>query len=101
MARCQRSAAGPQLSDSIARNMKTTIDIAEPLLVEAREVSRRDGVTLRSLVEEGLRGVLEKRTAERTEYLPKVITYGGSGTCEGVDLEDWRSVRELIYETRT
>ena len=57
-------------------------------------------MTLRSLVEDGLRGVLEKRTADRAEYRPKVITYFGSGTCEGVDLEDWRSIRELIHGVR-
>jgi len=41
--------------------MKTTIDIADDLIRRARTIQNRDDVTFRSLVEEGLRYVLEKR----------------------------------------
>lgn len=42
-------------------NMKTTIDIPDALLEEAREVARREQTTLRELVETGLRGALTGR----------------------------------------
>ncbi len=38
--------------------MKTTIDIADPLLREARKLANREGTTLRALVEQGLRHVI-------------------------------------------
>ena len=44
--------------------MKTTIDIADPLLDEAKKIAARDGETLRSLVEQGLRTVLAQRSAK-------------------------------------
>src|SRR5215218_5709383 len=38
--------------------MKTTLDISDPLLREARKVAARQGTTLRALVELGLRRIL-------------------------------------------
>jgi hypothetical protein len=50
--------------------MKTTLDISEPLLREAREIVARDRTTLRELVEQGLRKIIEER---------KDFTYKGRG----------------------
>lgn len=47
--------------------MKTTIDIADDLISRAKLVQKRDGVTLRALVEDGLRLVLD-RDVRRPKY---------------------------------
>ena len=47
--------------------MKTTIDIADDLISRAKLVQKRDGVTLRALVEDGLRLVLD-RAARKPKY---------------------------------
>jgi hypothetical protein len=55
--------------------VKTTIDIADDLISRAKLVQKRDGVTLRSLVEDGLRLVLD-REARRPKYRFVPVTAG-------------------------
>lgn len=43
--------------------MKTTIDVSDALFAKAKDVARERQTTLRALVEEGLRRVLNEATA--------------------------------------
>ena len=45
--------------------MKTTIEISDPVLSEARRLAAREGVPLRALVELGLRRVIAEKTRRR------------------------------------
>ena len=55
--------------------VKTTIDIADDLISRAKLVQKRDGVTLRALVEDGLRLVLD-RDARKPKYRFMPVTAG-------------------------
>ena len=48
--------------------MKTSLDIADPLFAEAKRIAARDGETLRSLVEQGLRQVLAERSRQARPF---------------------------------
>lgn len=52
--------------------MKTTIDIADGLLAEAKAVAKQERCTLRDLTEEGLRLALDRRRQKRVELKPGV-----------------------------
>lgn len=80
-------------------NMKTTIDIAEPLLEQAKSVAADEGTTLRRLVEEGLRLALERR-AEGPHFLLRDASFEGGGVQPGVDLTQWDQLRDAIYRGR-
>lgn len=80
-------------------HMKTTVEIVDPLLDEARQVAAREGTTLRALIEEGLRRVLEERSA-RGEFRPRRATFGGRGPRPEVREGSWERIRDLIYEGR-
>ena len=80
-------------------HMKTTIDIAEPLLARARQVAVAEGVTLRELVEDGLRQVLEERE-RRVSFQLRRATFRGRGLQPDVAEGTWERVRDLVYEGR-
>ena len=83
----------------IVSNMKTTIDIPDPLLGEARRAALRDGTTLRELVERGLRQVLQGRNSARQFKLRKA-SFRGKGLQEPLRGASWDKLRELAYEGR-
>ncbi len=45
--------------------MKTTLEIADPLLAQVKKIVARDGATSRSLVEQGLRKVVADRNSAK------------------------------------
>ena len=78
--------------------MKTTIELADDLLREAKRVAAAEGTTLRALVEAGLRQQLEHR--ESVSYQLIDASFGGNGTQPGVTEGDWDTIRGLVYEGR-
>ena len=78
--------------------MKTTIEILGPLVDEARRIARRDGETLRSLVEQGLRRVVAER---RTRFVLRNASVGGEGLQGEFADASWGKMRERIYGYRS
>lgn len=62
--------------------MKTTIEVADDLIRRARRIQKRDAVTLRALVEEGLRVALEKREHLKPFKFEPLIVDGKGLTAE-------------------
>ena len=58
--------------------MKTTVEIADSLLREARKVAAREGVTLRELMERGLRKVVDD-TKQRAPFKLRDASFRGKG----------------------
>ena len=79
--------------------MKTTLDISDPLLKEARKVAVRQRTTLRALVEQGLRQVVSEHTRRRRFRL-RNASFKGRGLREELGDAGWDRVRDLAYEGR-
>ena len=79
---------------SMVSHMKTTIDIADPILRRAKRVAGEEGVTLRELAEEGLEMALQNRAAKKIKGF-RLVTYGDP-KAERVSV-DWESLRNLVY----
>ena len=79
-------------------HMKTTVDISDALFESARRLAVRRGSTMRALIEEGLRAVLDAHRATPTRFALRDASVKGDGLVDGVDLGDWSQVRALIYD---
>ena len=79
--------------------MKTTVEIADGLLEDARRAADKGGTTVRALIEEGLRLVLKSRRASGPFRL-RQASFRGKGVQPGVQEGDWDNIRRLTYEGR-
>ena len=77
-------------------HMKTTVDIADPVLREARKVAAREGTTLRLLIEEGLRRTLAERKRQKAFRL-RLVSFGGRGLRPELRDAGWDEIRDLAY----
>jgi len=76
--------------------MKTTLEIADPLLKEARKIASRENTTLRALVEQGLRQVVASR--KEPPFRLRNVSVGGQGLHPDLEGKGWDAIRDLIYE---
>ena len=79
--------------------MKTTLDISDPLLRDARKVAAREGTTLRALVEQGLRQVVADRKRKPAFHLRKA-SFKGHGLRPELADAGWDRLRDLAYDER-
>ena len=82
----------------MGRHMKTTIEIADPLLEEAKAVAQRERTTLRALIEEGLRVVLAGKTSTKPFKLRDARFKGGQGLSPEFAEGGWERIRDEIYD---
>ncbi|MBL8228432.1 MAG: hypothetical protein JNL98_08145 [Bryobacterales bacterium] len=77
--------------------MKTTVEIADPLMNQVKSIAAKERISFRVLVEEGLRAVVERRmvSAHQPFRLRDGSFRGGEGLRPGVELKD---LTALAYE---
>ncbi len=78
--------------------MKTTLEIQDPLLEQVRRIAARDGETLRSLVEQGLRKVVAERTAKAKPFKLRDASVGTPGAHSAYENLSWEEKRSLMYD---
>ena len=76
--------------------MKTTVEIADSLFHEAKSLAQSEDVSLRQLIDEGLRNVVACRQ-KKTQFTLRDGSFRGKGP--GTDLS-WPDLRRAIYKGR-
>ena len=79
--------------------MKTSIEIAESLFKQAKRLSHLRNTSVRALVEEGLRLVLQQEERRKPVSQPKLLTFGGDGFTDEFKAKglSWETLRDEIY----
>ena len=78
--------------------MKTTVEITDSLLEQARRQAAREGATVRALIEEGLRKVLAEREKTSSGFKMRKVSVGGEGLNPALAQASWDGIRDLIYD---
>ena len=77
-------------------HMKTTIEIGDDLVQRSKRVLRKQGGTLRALIEEGLTLALERReTNAKTKV--ELVTFRGRGLQPEFRGASWEKIRDSAY----
>ena len=80
--------------------MKTTVDIADDLLKRSQQLAKREGSTLRAVLEEGLRLVLKDRRIPGSRAF-RFPTFSKGGLNAEFCEADWEKIRFTIYGDAT
>ena len=77
--------------------MKTTVEITDALLEDARRAAEKDKTTVRALIEEGLRLALKARR-QREPFRLRDGSFKGKGLHPDLKEGDWEEIRRRLYE---
>jgi hypothetical protein len=81
-------------------HMKTTVNLPDELLREAQELARREGTTLRELIETGLRNAVKQRSS-RSHFVLADASVDGRGLQPEFRGASWSRIRDTIYDHTT
>jgi hypothetical protein len=80
-------------------HMKTTVQIPNSLLEQAKRLASQERTTVRALMEEGLRRLIAERKGAKPFKLRKV-TFRGNGLQPQMAGGGWQQIRDAAYEGR-
>lgn len=78
--------------------MRTTINLDDQLLKQAKAQAAASGVTLGRLIENALRESLVRRETLEKRGRVRLITMQGTGTRPGIDLDNSQSLLEIMEQ---
>jgi hypothetical protein len=79
--------------------MKTTVELSDSLLRQAKRVALKEQTTVKALIEQGLRMVVAERKRGGGFTLRRA-SFRGDGLVSGRSLQDWAAIRDLAYSER-
>ena len=78
---------------------KTTIELSDTLLRDAKKLALEQHTSVKALIERGLRLVIGERK-RRGRFTLRRVSFKGDGFVAGRSLQDWAAIRDQIYAER-
>jgi hypothetical protein len=80
--------------------MRTTINLSDDILIEAKSIAVRSGRTLTDVIEEAVRESLARRRASGERHsLSRPRSFGEGGLRPGIDLDDSAALLDIMDGT--
>jgi hypothetical protein len=79
--------------------MKTTVEISPSLIAEARRYAQAEHLTLKALIEMGLRRVLAEQKS-RPAFKLRDGSFHGGGLTPEFQNASWEQIRDAIYPVK-
>lgn len=78
--------------------MRTTVDVDDSLLTEAKVVAARTGRTVSAVVNDALRASLARALGEQASHVAVLPTDGAGGQLPGIDLDNREALADRLGE---
>lgn len=78
-------------------HMKTTIELPEPLFQQAKRYAQAHRMTMKALIEQGLRKAMAQQ-GEAEPFKLRDGSVGGNGLSREFQGASWDKLRELMYD---
>ena len=80
--------------------MKTTIDLTDALAKKAKQLAKRNGQTLRAVIEYGLRLALRESKNRKGSFRLRNARVQGDGLKPEFETASWSDIRDAAYKGR-
>jgi hypothetical protein len=80
--------------------MKTTVEISDALFTRAKRYAQRTRKSMRAVIEEGLRRVLESEAGAPARYRLPDRSVGTVGAPDPLETLTWPALRDEVYGGR-
>ena len=80
--------------------MTTTVELSDDLVMEAKRFAARHGITLRAVIENGVRSTLRAGKGAQAPFTLRDASVDGSGLQPEFRDETWSKMREAAYRER-
>ncbi|MFA5508305.1 MAG: type II toxin-antitoxin system VapB family antitoxin [Vulcanimicrobiota bacterium] len=80
--------------------MKTTVEIPDALLQEAKRLAAEEQTSVKALIQEGLQRVIELRARAKRSFQLKRASVPGNGLREEYAQGGWEAIRDAAYQGR-